>query len=119
MPTTTRTLSEDESLRLVARHGVPVVDQRRAADVDEAVDAANALGYPVVVKLHGEAIAHKTERGLVRLGLGDRDAVRAAAGALLAAAVDDDGPVDLLVARMVVGNRELVAGVHVDPQFGR
>ena len=37
------------------------------------------LGFPVVAKLNGDAIAHKTERGLVRLGLGDADAVRRAA----------------------------------------
>jgi acetyl-CoA synthetase (ADP-forming) len=119
MPTTTRTLSEDESTRLVARHGVPVVERRRAATADAAAGAAQSLGYPVALKLHGDAIAHKTERGLVRLGLGDREAVRGAAGDLLAAAAAEDGPVDLLVARMVAGTRELVAGVHVDPQFGR
>ena len=47
---------------------------------DEAVGAADALGYPVVAKLGGEGVAHKTERGLVRLGLGSADAVRDAAG---------------------------------------
>jgi acetyl-CoA synthetase (ADP-forming) len=85
---------------------------------DDAAAAADQLGYPVVVKLHGESIAHKTERGLVRLGLGNADAVRAAAGSLLAAASADDGEVDLLVAAMVRGNRELIAGLVRDPQFG-
>ncbi len=119
MPTTTRTLSEDESIGLVARHGVPVVERRRAATVDEAAALADALGHPVAVKLHGDGIAHKTERGLVRLGLTGDEAVRRAAGELLAAAVPQDGPVDLIVARMATGTRELVAGMHVDPQFGR
>jgi acetyl-CoA synthetase (ADP-forming) len=114
-----RTLSEDESVRLVARYGVPVVDRRRAATADEAARAAHELGYPVAMKLHGDAIAHKTERGLVRLGLADPDAVRAAARELLDAAVPEDGAVDLLVCRMATGTRELVAGVHDDPQFGR
>ena len=75
-------------------------------------------GYPVVAKLNGDAIAHKTERGLVRLGLADADAVRRAAAELLAAATPDDGDVDVLVAPMVRGNRELIAGVLRDPQFG-
>ncbi len=76
------------------------------------------MGYPVVAKLNGDAIAHKTERGLVKLRLGDRAAVEAAAGELLAAATPDDGDVTVLVAPMISGNRELIAGVVRDPQFG-
>ncbi len=89
------------------------------AQPDEAVAAAEQVGYPVVVKLNGARIAHKTERGLVRLDLADAAAVRDASTALLAAARPDDGDVDLLVARMVTGVRELIAGLHTDPQFGR
>ena len=69
------------------------------------------MGFPVVVKLSGDGIAHKTERGLVRLGLTDARAVRAAADELLAAATPDDGDVALLVAPMLRGNRELIAGL--------
>jgi succinyl-CoA synthetase beta subunit len=112
------TLSEADSKALLARYGVPVLAERTVGDADGAVDAAAALGYPVVVKLCGDRIAHKTERGLVRLGLRDPDAVRDAATALLAAARPDDGDVQLLVAPMVRATRELIAGVHVDPQFG-
>ena len=112
------TLPERDSLRMVARYGIPVVEERRAADADAAVAAARQLGYPVVVKLHGDAVAHKTERGLVRLGLTTGDAVREAALELLAAARPDDGAVDLVVAPMVTGTRELIAGVHTDAQFG-
>lgn len=119
MPTTTRTLSEDESVRLVARYGVPVVERRRAATPTDAAVAAAALGFPVAVKLHGDRLAHKSDRGLVHLGLEDAAAVETAGSALLAATRPDDGPVDLLVARMARGRRELVAGVHLDPQFGR
>lgn len=113
------TLSERDSLRMVARYGVPAVDERRVGDAEAAVAAAAELGDPVVVKLHGDAIAHKTERGLVKLGLSGADAVRAAAESLLAAATPDDGAVDLVVAPMVTGTRELIAGVHTDEQFGR
>jgi acetate---CoA ligase (ADP-forming) subunit beta len=111
-------LSEPNSLRMIARHGVPVVEARRAGDADAAVGAADDVGYPVVVKLTGDDLAHKTERGLVRLGLADGAAVRSAATELLAAATPDDGVVGLVVARMVKGTRELIAGVHTDAQFG-
>lgn len=112
------TLSETDSKALLRAQGLPVADERVVSDVDAAVEAAGAVGYPVVVKLGGDAIAHKTERGLVRLGLADGDAVRSAAAELLAAATPDDGEVHLLVAPMVQGNRELIAGLHHDEQFG-
>ena len=118
MSATTRTLAEDASAALLAGYGVPVNPSRRAVSVEAAVDAADAVGYPVVAKLVGDAIAHKTERGLVRLSLADADAVRAAAVELLAAARPEDGDVAVLVARMVRGARELVAGLVRDPQFG-
>jgi acetate---CoA ligase (ADP-forming) subunit beta len=112
------TLSEVESKRLLVRYGVPVVDDRLAATPDEAAAAADELGYPVVVKLCGASIAHKTERGLVRLRLADARSVRAAAEELLAAATPGDGDVSLLVAPHVSGQRELIAGIAHDPQFG-
>jgi acetyl-CoA synthetase (ADP-forming) len=95
-----------------------LADERLAGSPAEAGDAADAIGYPVVAKLNGDRIAHKTERGLVRLGLGDRAAVERAADELLAAARPDDGEVSVLVAPMVRGNRELIAGLVRDPQFG-
>ena len=85
---------------------------------DEAAEAAVGIGFPVVVKLGGDSIAHKTERGLVRLRLQDAEAVREAARELLSKATPEDGEVHLLVAEMVSGGRELIAGVLVDPQFG-
>jgi succinyl-CoA synthetase beta subunit len=112
------TLSEAESKRLLAAHGVAVVDDRVVSDADGATAAASELGYPVVVKLCGTGIAHKTERDLVRLALPGEAAVRAAATELLAAARPSDGPVELLVAPMVRGSRELIAGLHTDAQFG-
>ena len=112
------TLSEAESKRVLARAGVPVLDERVVATADDAAKAADELGYPVVAKLCGDAIAHKTERGLVRLRLNDADDVRTAAQELLDAATPDDGDVGVLVAPMVSGNRELIAGLHDDPQFG-
>ena len=112
------TLSERDSKALLASYGIPIAPEHVVSDANAAGDAADQLGYPVVAKLNGDAIAHKTERGLVKLRLGDRSAVEAAAQALLAASTPDDGEVSILVAPMISGNRELIAGVVRDPQFG-
>lgn len=118
MSTAGNTLSESASKALLREYGVPMADEREVATAAEAAAAAAELGFPVVAKLCGDAIAHKTERGLVRLRLGDAASVEQAAADLLAAATPDDGPVSVLVAPMVSGNRELIAGVVRDPQFG-
>ena len=112
------TLSEAASKELLATFGVPFPTERIVSTAADAADAAAEIGFPVVVKLGGDAIAHKTERGLVRLGLGSADQVRDAAEALLAAATPQDGEVHLLVAPMLGATRELIAGLHDDPQFG-
>jgi acetate---CoA ligase (ADP-forming) subunit beta len=112
------TLSEADSKALLAGFGLPVLPERLATDPDGAARAAAELGFPVVAKLCGDHIAHKTERGLVRLGLADAAVVRAAATELLGSATVDDGEVAVLVAPMARGNRELIAGLATDPQFG-
>ncbi len=113
-----RTLSEHDSKALLAEAGVPVCRERLAPDPEAAVAAARELGFPVVVKLCGDAIAHKTERDLVRLDLADDGAVRRAAEALWALRRPEDGEVGLLVAEMLRGRRELIAGLVRDPHFG-
>lgn len=114
----TSTLSETDSKALLAPFGVPFATEETVDDPDAAVVAAQRLGFPVAAKLCGDTIAHKTERGLVRLGLADTAAVYTAASELLAAARPEDGDVSILIAPMVSGNRELIAGVIRDPQFG-
>ena len=98
-----------------------MLEERLAGNADEAVEAAHDLGAPgasVVLKLCGAGVAHKTERGLVRLGLRTDDDVRETAAALLGAARPEDAAAGVLVAPMVRGSRELIAGVHRDAQFG-
>jgi acetyltransferase len=112
------TLSEAASKELLRHYGLPLALEHEVATAAEAASAASEIGFPVVAKLCGDAIAHKTERGLVRLRLGDAAAVQQAAEELLSKATPDDGPVTVLVAQMVRGNRELIAGVVRDPQFG-
>ena len=112
------TLSERDSKTLLAGFGIPIAAERFVSTPADAAEAARDLGFPVVAKLNGDAIAHKTERGLVRLRLTDAASVEAAATELLAAARPDDGDVDVLIAPMISGNRELIAGMIRDPQFG-
>ena len=113
-----RTLSESASKALLREFAIPIADEREVTTEIDAAAAADAFGYPVVVKLCGDGIAHKTERGLVKLGLLDAGAVAAAARELLGQATPDDGEVSLLVAPMISGNREMIAGLLRDPQFG-
>jgi succinyl-CoA synthetase beta subunit len=115
----TTTLSESASKQLLADAGVPIAPERIVATASEAAEAATAMGFPVVAKLCGDRIAHKTERGLVTLNLGTAEAVADATTDLLAKAVSADGDVAVLIAPMIRGNRELIAGVATDPQFGK
>jgi acetate---CoA ligase (ADP-forming) subunit beta len=112
------TLSEHESKQLLAAHGIPIPDERLVATPEAAAEAADALGYPVALKLCGRALAHKSERGLVRLGVGDRAGVLAQARELFGLARPDDGEIGLLVAPMQRGRREVIAGLVRDAQFG-
>jgi acetyltransferase len=113
-----KTLSEHASKQLLAQYGVPVARETFVLSPDGAESAAAEIGFPVVLKLCGDAIAHKTERELVRLGLADAAAVRAAADELLDLRRPEDGEAGLLVAEMVRGSRELIAGLVRDPQLG-
>ncbi len=113
-----RSLSEHASKELLARYDVPCARERLVATAEEAARAATELGFPVVAKLCGGGIAHKSERDLVRLGLASAEAVRDAARDLLARRRPEDGEVGVLVAEQVRGLRELIAGVVRDPVFG-
>jgi acetyltransferase len=113
-----RSLSEHASKALLSRYDVPCARERLVATPEEAERAAEELGLPVVAKLCGDGIAHKSERDLVRLGLGSAAAVRDAARDLLARGRPEDGEVGVLVAEQVRGLRELIAGVVRDPVFG-
>jgi len=115
------TLGATEAMALLSEFGVPVVESIAAKDAAAAAVAADRVGYPVVLKIDSPDIAHKTDVGGVRVGLGDAAAVRAAFGAMLdevrrrAPAARLDGA---LVQRMIPGGREMILGVKTDPLFG-
>jgi len=115
-----RLLDEAASLALLAERGVPVARHRLCRSEAEARDAFVALGGdPVVVKGCSDEASHKSELGLVRIGVRDADAVAAAyrdmQAAARAAGVALSG---VLVAEFVRGQRELMIGARLDPVFG-
>lgn len=110
------TLTEHQAKRFLADHGIPVTRERLAADLPRALAAAAELGYPVAMKASGPDLAHKTERGLVRLGLRrPQDIEEAWRG--LAQGLGRE-PTEVLVQEMIADPREFVAGLVRDPQFG-
>ena len=112
------TLSEFASKEILARHGLPILQERVVNNSSEVGGVLANMSLPVVAKLCGPSIAHKTERGLVKLNLQTTDDVCKAVDDLLAAAVPADGAVEVLIAPMVKSSREFIAGVVRDAQFG-
>ncbi len=112
-------LNEADSLNLLARAGVPVVEYRLCQSADEAAAALELLGGAVVVKGCSAQIAHKSELGLVRLGLTKVSQVRSAFKDIQKALSGDSARFDgAIVARMARGRRELMIGARLDPVFG-
>ncbi len=114
-------LSERDSKAVLALHGVRVAADRLAADEDAAVSAAESLGFPVVLKAESPDIPHKSDAGVVLLGLRDAAAVRAGFRTITrrAAALPHRPRLDgVQVARMVPPGLEVVVGGRADPLFG-
>ncbi len=112
-----KALSEYEAKKFLSERKIPVTSEELVVGEDEAVAAAERLGFPVVLKANGPDIAHKTERNLVQVGLDSPDEVRKAYKTIVENLGDDtyDG---ILVQEMIKGERELVVGLVRDPQFG-
>jgi acetate---CoA ligase (ADP-forming) len=108
-----RPLDEAEGLALLSDWGVPVVAAEAATDLEGALAAAGRVGWPVALKTAAPGVAHKSDVGGVRLGLGGPEELAAAYGDL----ADRLGP-RVLVATMADPGVELALGVVVDPQFG-
>jgi acyl-CoA synthetase (NDP forming) len=107
------TLDEWRGKQLLAEHAVPHPGGRLVLEPAQAVAVADELGYPVVVKAVGAALAHKSELGAVALGLRDEASVRSAADHM--AGLGEA----LLVEPMITdGVAELIVGIVRDPQVG-
>ncbi|MBX9904819.1 MAG: acetate--CoA ligase family protein [Burkholderiales bacterium] len=121
LPAGAGAVSSMEGQALLQSFGVPTAAARLATTADEAVAAARALGYPVVLKIESPDILHKTEAKGVALNLGDEAAVRSAYTTLIANARQykaDARIAGVLVQAMARGDVELVIGLKRDPTFG-
>jgi acetyl-CoA synthetase (ADP-forming) len=107
-------LAEFEAKQLLAQYGIPVTREKEVSGLQDALRAAAEIGYPVALKGSGEGLLHKTEKGLVRLDLKNERDVQEAYTVLTGA----PGVANVLVQEMIKGQRELVAGLTRDPQFG-
>ena len=115
-------LTEFEAKKLLAAYGIPTVETEVARSAEEAVELAERMGYPVVLKLDSETITHKTDVGGVRLNLQNADEVRAAFEEMRTSIHENFKPEDFggaAVQPMVdLDGYELIVGSSLDPQFG-
>ena len=109
-------LTEAEAKEVLKKYGIPVVEEKVVKTIEETEIAAKEIGYPVVLKGLGSRLTHKTEKGLVKLNLKNKEDVRSAALYIKEAAGSDlEG---FLIQPMLEGKREFVAGLFHDEQFG-
>ena len=116
-----RALTEHEAKQLLAHWGVPGVQEERTTSPDEAVAAAQSLGYPVVLKVESPGIPHKTEADVVRLGVPDEAELRQAYAEIMHNANRHTPKAEVLgvlVQEMVQGGIEVIVGLSQDPLFG-
>lgn len=112
-------LNEADSLALLASRGIPVVPYRLAHSRAEAEAAFDAIGGKVVVKGCSADIAHKSELGLVKLGVASREAVGEVYAEMEGIIRKHGSRFDgVIIAAMTGGRREIVIGAHRDPVFG-
>ncbi len=112
-------LKEHEALSLLEAYGIPVVGHRLARTREEVLEAAEACGYPVVLKAVAPGVVHKTDVGGVRVDLRTpeevEEAYREIHEALAEADLEAEG---ILVEAFASGGREIIIGMSTDPQFG-
>ncbi|TDA69522.1 MAG: CoA-binding protein [Clostridia bacterium] len=118
---TLRVYTEHGSKELLARYGIPVSREIVARTTEEAIQAAEELGFPVVLKIHSEAISHKSDVGGVYLGIKDREELRNAYDDMrkrIESAYPGLEPYEVLVQEYLQGGLETIVGLKNDPQFG-
>ena len=114
-------LLEEEGIRILDAYGLPMPKSAACASPAEAVQAAESIGYPVVMKIISPQITHKSDAGGVRVGLAGPADVERAFGEITANArrYDPQARIDgCLVVEMVRGGRELIIGCKQEPGMG-
>lgn len=110
-----------ESIDVLEAYGIRACKYGLAKDIEETVNLANSIGYPVVMKITSKTISHKTDVGGVVVGIQSEAHLREEYDALierLRAANILDGLDGVIVQEMVKGSREMVCGIATDPQYG-
>ena len=110
------TLSEYESKQILAEYQIPVTKEALVDDVKDLAMAAQEIGYPLVLKGCSSDIAHKTEKGLIRVDIRNEAEAKAAFEEIINNMNGEEKAV--LIQEMVKGQRELVIGLTRDAQFG-
>ncbi|MEU6262912.1 acetate--CoA ligase family protein [Saccharopolyspora shandongensis] len=111
------TLTEYESLRRITAAGMATVRQELVSSAEEAMAAADAIGYPVVLKAQLTNVAHKSDVNGVRLGLTTADEV-AAAFEQMSTIPNAGAAVNCTVSQQIAAERELLLGIRKDETFG-
>ena len=109
-------LSEYESKQILASYGIPVTPEELITKPEDLSEAIYKIGYPLVMKGCAAEIAHKTEKGLIRVDVRNEEEALTAYKEITAAM--DGIEKAVLVQQMIKGRRELVVGLTRDPQFG-
>jgi acyl-CoA synthetase (NDP forming) len=112
-------LNEVESKKILQAYGITLPPEAYVQNADEAVQAADDIGFPIVLKAVCGAVPHKSDAGLVILGVRDADAVREGVATLRSRCASLDARMEgILVVRHVSGGIETVLGVSRDPEMG-
>jgi acetyl-CoA synthetase len=115
-----RALTEREAKAALACYGIPVVQERLVATAREAAEAAEGIGFPIAMKVESPDILHKTEAGIIRLGVKSEAEVEAAFTEIRknAEAVPGARINGVLMQPMVPAGIEMMMGARIDPMFG-
>ena len=111
-------LSTREVGDVLVAYGFPLAPSRLCTTAAEAIEAAHALGYPVVLKAASDSIVHKSDLGGVKLDLRNADEVAVAFKDIVSRLRPKDKGLRVEVQRMIGGGRETILGMTRDPQFG-
>ena len=114
-------LSENESKKLLSQYGILSTEEALAGTSEEAVKIAAKIGYPVVLKVDSPDIPHKTEAGVIKIGISNKSELIDAYNGIMGNAkkyAPEAKIRGVLVQEMVSNAREVIVGLSYDPQFG-
>jgi acetyltransferase len=113
---------EPDAYSLLAANGLAIPEYRMARSAPEAVSLAEAMGFPVAMKIVSEDVIHKSDVGGVRLNLEDSDSVEAAYEEIMGnveQAVPGGRHKGVLLTQMVKGGTETILGIGMDGELGK